>query len=258
MPSLTIDLIDVYGAPIRESVFVQLQQVGSQNTKQVTVEQGRVSIAIEHHPHRLFVDPPSYLPTQRFVQPGSIEIQCVMDSRKVKSMVRPEYGHIANMRYGPTEYAALPDERCAGLLNVMSKAQQTILSDGRDVWSHVTELTEVRQDRCFAMVDGGLRSLLASTSIFSPVSSSLHNPPPGYTHAGSYKSDDQYGNLQVTLFNSGALWMADLDIDDAAGLGHVFQVVRNSISGRPTHPYDIHQILLAHQHLDTRYRLHVA
>jgi hypothetical protein len=173
-------------------------------------------------------------------------------------MVRPTHESIElRLPLTPESYAELSNERCAGLLNVMSKAEQTMLSDGRNVWSYVTKLTEVRQDRCFAVVDGGLHSVLASTSIFAPVSSSLHNPPAGYTHAGSFKSDDSYGNLQVTLFKSSAQWMADLDIDDAAGLGHVFQVMRNSITGRPTHPYDIHQILLAHQHLDTRYRLHV-
>ena len=46
-----------------------------------------------------------------------------------------------------------------------------------------------------------------------------------------------------------------IDIDDAAGLGHVFQVLRNHLTGNPTHPYNIHQILIAHQHLDPGYRL---
>jgi hypothetical protein len=35
----------------------------------------------------------------------------------------------------------------------------------------------------------------------------------------------------------------------------VFQVVRNHVTGDPTHPYNIHQILIAHQHLDPGYRL---
>jgi hypothetical protein len=52
--------------------------------------------------------------------------------------------------------------------------------------------------------------------------------------------------------------VADIDIDDAAGLEHVFQVVRNALSGRPTHPYDIHEILLAYQEIDPGYNLVVS
>jgi hypothetical protein len=44
--------------------------------------------------------------------------------------------------------------------------------------------------------------------------------------------------------------LADIDIDEAGGLEHVFQVVRNKVSGKPTRPYNIHEILLGHQHLD--------
>ena len=47
--------------------------------------------------------------------------------------------------------------------------------------------------------------------------------------------------------------VVDMDIDDAAGLAHVFQVLRNALTDRPTHPYDIHQILIAYQRLDPGY-----
>ncbi len=49
----------------------------------------------------------------------------------------------------------------------------------------------------------------------------------------------------------------DIDIDDAGGLAHVFQVVRNRLSGEPTHPYNIHEILIAHQKLDPGYNFTV-
>jgi len=42
-------------------------------------------------------------------------------------------------------------------------------------------------------------------------------------------------------------------IDDAGGLEHVFQVLRNKLSGRPTHPYSIHEILVKFQQLDPGY-----
>ena len=44
-------------------------------------------------------------------------------------------------------------------------------------------------------------------------------------------------------------------IDDANGIGHVFQVLRNFLTDSDTHPYDIHEILTFHQSLDTLYEL---
>jgi hypothetical protein len=59
----------------------------------------------------------------------------------------------------------------------------------------------------------------------------------------------------MTFFRSTDRVVAEIDIDDAAGLGHVFQVLRNHFTGKPTHPYNIHQILLVHQQLDPGYDL---
>jgi hypothetical protein len=75
---------------------------------------------------------------------------------------------------------------------------------------------------------------LVDAEVFRSVNGSLHEPPTGMTPAGSFKTDDAFGNLQVTLFQSSAQCRADIDIDDAAGLGHVFQVARNHVSGEPT------------------------
>ena len=47
--------------------------------------------------------------------------------------------------------------------------------------------------------------------------------------------------------------LVDIDIDDAGGLGHVFQVLRNFLTRRQTHPFDIHEILVYRQKLDPGY-----
>ena len=47
----------------------------------------------------------------------------------------------------------------------------------------------------------------------------------------------------------------DADIDDAAGLGHAFQVLRNFVTDGTTHPYDIHQILTFRQEVTPLYDL---
>jgi hypothetical protein len=203
----------------------------------------------------VYVDPPSYLPIQVFAQPGALKLTAVIDPKKVVRFERPP---LALGQLTEVQYNGLDPLRCAGLLNVATKCQATLLSDGRSVWAHVASIQEIRQDRCFVTVGKSLYDEVASNNNFSLVSGALHHPPAGYTLVDSYKSDDAYGNLQITFFTDSREWVADIDLDDANGLGHVFQVVRNSVTGRPTHPYDIHQILLAHQHLDTRYRLHVA
>ena len=48
-------------------------------------------------------------------------------------------------------------------------------------------------------------------------------------------------------------WVADIDIDDAAGIEHIFQVVHNSLPNQSTNPYNIHEILVGYQHIDPGY-----
>jgi hypothetical protein len=90
------------------------------------------------------------------------------------------------------------------------------------------------------------------------VSGKLHTPPPGFVAAGSFKTDDRHGNLQLSFFASAAaplVFKVDADIDDAAGIGHTFQVLRNWIRDDTTHPYDIHQILVFRQEATPDYVL---
>jgi hypothetical protein len=82
---------------------------------------------------------------------------------------------------------------------------------------------------------------LVDSDILRAVDGSLHEPPDGLTPAGSFKTRDAFGNLQLTFFNSASTCVADVDIDDAAGLGHVFQVARNHLRESDTslqHPPD--------------------
>ena len=47
----------------------------------------------------------------------------------------------------------------------------------------------------------------------------------------------------------------DSDVDDAAGIEHLFQVLRNWATDRQPHPHDIHQILAHHQGAPPVYEL---
>ena len=146
-------------------------------------------------------------------------------------------------------------------MNLYAKSNRTLLPDGSSVTSHFKGFYRVRADRVFADVDLTLRDLVKTAvggGLFDPVSGALHTPPPNYDNAGSFKTDDDYGNLQLSFFAGlgGPLgFKVDSDIDDAKGIGHLFQVLRNWISHGTTHPYDIHQILVYHQRLDPGYVL---
>jgi len=167
-----------------------------------------------------------------------------------------------NGEQGAKLYNAFDELRKAGLLNILAKMRATNFPTDRTVASFMSSLTRLRRDRFFAKVDVALRDEVINaipTGLFHEVSPALHNPPPGYGQAGSFKTRESYGNLQLTFFRKeGALeFLVDADLDDAQGIEHIFQVLGHALTGRETHPYDIHQILLAHHGIDPGYKLMV-
>ena len=98
---------------------------------------------------------------------------------------------------------------------------------------------------------------------YRSVSGALHEFPDPWeaiAERGSFKTPDRAGNLQVTFARSGAprnegFHLVDADIDDHAGIQHVFDVLKHKITQSDTHPYDIHQILLYFQDLKPGYDL---
>jgi len=162
---------------------------------------------------------------------------------------------------GQALYDSLVPVERAGLLNLFCKMSAFGFDERHTVWSAVESVYRVRPDRIFANVDVALRDRVKSAEIdgrFREVSGKLHTPPPGFRAAGSFKTDDRYGNLQLSFFASDAepiAFKVDADIDDAAGLAHGFQVLRNFVTSGTTHPYDIHQILVFRQEAQPAYEL---
>lgn len=227
--------------------------------------------------YRILIDPRSYQPVSQFahIQPSGdtyLNMHFPVDPDKVEKPLFPAFGdHDERVREilvesdcvlglegmkGKALYDKINDISKAGLHNIIAKCRRTMLPNGTNVLDHVHQFTELRGDRFFAAVTHALREEVKTTvpdGLFHEADDSLHHPPVGFERAGSFKTDDRYGNLQISFFAKGDQWRADVDIDDASGLGHVFQVVRNFLTGRPTHPFDIHQILLLHQRLDPKY-----
>lgn len=283
--TLHLDLVDLAGRKLDEPVHVSLIHQTS-GTRRVLKAPARRAVRVPKlssgamQVYRLRVDPPSYRAVRRFVRvsgAGAAErIVFPVDPDKVTDVVFPGYARLApdarrlleastgvlqfEGMSGRDLYTALDDIRRAGFLNIVAKAAATPLTGGGVVADSLGRLLELRGDRFFVTVPHALREAVkhsANEGLFTPEPSGLHHPPDGFDHAGSFKSTDDYGNIQLTFFNRGDDWVADVDIDDANGLAHLFQVVRNAATGSPTHPYDIHQILLKHQRLDPGYTLRV-
>ena len=227
--------------------------------------------------YRIEVDPPSYQYLSQFINmrssgTTSLSLTFPIDPGKVKRVDFLPFAKLSDELRGLLErsdkvfsfdgkagkdlYDSLDDIRKAGLLNIAVKTANTPLSNGRTVLSYIQKLNEIRGDRFFCIVPKELREETKNSvaeDLFRSVSGSLHHPPAGFSPAGSFKTPDHYGNLQLTFFMNGENCVADIDIDDAGGLEHIFQVLRNKVSGNPTHPYNIREILLGHQHLNPGY-----
>jgi hypothetical protein len=198
-------------------------------------------------------------------QPAVDPVRLVADPRRVSGVIAPLYHelppHLREMLdlarmaaprpedrplaglAGERLYAALSDLQRACLLNVCAKAMHDS-AGGCLQW--LGALRVLRQDRFYCEVDPALPSWLAESDRFRSVNGSLHQPLPGFQRARSYKSRDRHANLQVTLFQHGETgqWAADVDIDEATGVRHGFEVIRNSITGKRTNPFLIRELLL--------------
>lgn len=162
---------------------------------------------------------------------------------------------------GADLYRGLGDMQRAALFNLFAKMSGVGFDETRTIWTFVDRVYRVRPDRIFVDVQPPLRDLVKGAVAgerFREVSGKLHTPPPGFVEAGSFKTSERYGNLQLSFFSSERAPLAfkvDADIDDAAGLGHAFQVLRNWVTHGTTHPYDIHEILVFRQEVALPYDL---
>lgn len=282
-PTLKLRLVDVNDRLLAEQVDVMLrhQSTSSPMVVRATATKQLVVTNVTAGVYQVHVDPGSYLPGGQFVMipvsgQASLTMVFAVDPAKVKRAVFPPFEELSDDGQriltdtrdllgfpgpsGPGLYDRVDTIRKAGLLNILAKSGATRLPNGRSVSSYVERVNELRGDRFFAVVPKELREETKNsvqTGLFEPASQHLHRPPDGFTDAGSFKTRDHYGNLQLTFFSNGADWVADVDIDDANGLAHIFQVLRNHLTNRPTHPFDIHQIFARHQKLASGYELEV-
>lgn len=230
--------------------------------------------------YRIEIDPSAYLPTTRFVSLEAsditdVKISFAIDPNKVTSVQFPEFSNLPvdtrNLldnsgevlsfegKKGEAFYDALDDVRRSNILNLTTKCAATPLGNGKTVLPFIQSIIEIRGDRFFAFVPRELREETRHAEVdglFSSALEGLHHLPPkfiGFDHAGSFKTSDKFGNLQLSYFLKGDDCVVDIDIDPASGLEHLFQVIEHSIKGIETHPYAVHDILIGHQSIDPGY-----
>ncbi len=284
MSSVKIRIRDAFRQPLADPVDVQVRgQRSGQMVVNRTGLSGRSTISVQDlradEPFQLSVFPHRYRPVGEFfmLAPGetrTLECFCPIHPDRVTRLEADAYDALADLdrvllastvegfenQNGAALFEVLPDLPKAGLLNLFTKMTHTALPAGRTAWTYVQSLYRIRPDRIFANVDRDFRDAVrgaADAGLVTQVPEALHTPPPGFVHAGSFKTRDHYGNLQLTFFRAEAAldFKVDADIDDANGLEHSFQVLRNWITSGTTHPYDIHEILAYAQELPVPYRL---
>jgi hypothetical protein len=140
--------------------------------------------------------------------------------------------------------------KAAGLLNLYARARGVLLGEGREVAAGFDKLIESRQERIYCAVAGDLHGEVKRSvkqKVFASANGSLHDFPPGYKilkKDASFKTPEKAGNLQLTFAeNDDEELIVDVDMDEAKGIEHAFEVLRHKFTGAKTHPYDIHQIL---------------
>jgi hypothetical protein len=147
---------------------------------------------------------------------------------------------------GNALYKALGPLRKACLLNIVTKAADAKTSD--NCLPSFGDLLIVRQDRLFARVASTLREQLRAAPMFKSAPGALHEPPPGFSPPiECFKSKDPHANLQVTFMTelaTGGL-AADIDIDEASGIEHGFEVIRNAVFKKRTNPFLIREFMNA-------------
>jgi hypothetical protein len=286
MGALLVRIGNAHRHPLDDRVDVSVVSARSDRTvARAAGVPGHRAVKIEGliagQPYIVKVFPTRHRPVAHFAMAGPdddppvVQVHCPLHPERVRSVRFPEYADLEEELRAVLEdsvvegvegrgavlYGGLTDTQRAGLLNLFSKMSAFGFDEQHTVWSFVDRLFRIRADRVFADVQPALRDRVkdgVALERFRPVSGALHQPPAGFGQAGSFKTAEQFGNLQLTFFSSLAAPLAfkvDADIDDAAGLGHVFQVMRNWITQGTTHPYDIHQILVFRQEAALPYDL---
>jgi hypothetical protein len=283
--SVVVNLTDVDGHPLRDEVELKFYNV------RLTAEKVRKRLIAGQLPARIIdlAAAPDGL-TQVFITPKKYRFKTIFSNIQSNAStridetffvdpdrVKPEFPSFADMQTQPvfagltrllrvsgisTEQAwnSLGDQPKAGLLNLYCKMEATELDEAGKATGFVGKIEEFKPARILAHVTPDLIGRVGrATRTFHSVPGVLHEFPAPWKLApdpNSWKTFDSAGNIQLTFATDGNNnFLADIDIDDHQGVKHAFDVLQHTVTGKDTHPYDIHEILIFFQHLQPGYSL---
>lgn len=280
---VTVNLRDVRGRTIKDQVELKFYNQRAQSLNQLfSVEFKGRPVTLPNVPAfpfglaEVFINPTKYRYKSIFVtvpagKPGLIDETCFAEPDQVKPVfptlteIRTEQ-RWADLRRillssaitNASAWNGLNEQQKAGLFNIYAKTRHEVVDGEKSLVGFIQRLTEFRPARLFAIVDPTLLALVRGyPKGFHGVSGALHQFPDGWNPIdpdGSFKTHDSAGNLQLTFAeNAAGEFMADIDIDDHQGIEHAADVLRHKITGKDTHPYDIHEILVFFQGIDPGY-----
>lgn len=286
--TIRLQLVDTGNQPLVDpNVIAEITSLDSSRHFRVQLEangSANIEIALQNPGmgvYKVTLIPIRYRMVQFFqrVQEGTTTtrapVMFPVDASKVADIRAPVYGALPDdlrkllegaaiqgfgtpkkPKQGADLYAALSAVQKAALLNFYVKAQATVLADGETVFPLLGAPIKLLQDRIFAKVTAHLYEETLVSSNFHQVPFALHQNIPPYQLFDSYKTRDAMGNLQLTFSrNDDAAndYLVDMDIDEAQGLGHLFEVIENAATQTLTSPYDVREILLVAQGLKPLY-----
>ena len=287
--NVILDLKDVYGNTIRDRVKVKFyNQIAHSLSQEFDVTMAGSPAVLPGVPAfptgraEVYIEPVKYRYKSVFanILPGKqnelVEFVFV-DPKKARprglnfqDLSGKSYGDellriLDKSAIGANEWNGLNNRIRASILNLSAKMSRETTRDGQRVIEQVTRieatlLDTARMERVYGYVDLNLLKKMRSYSEkFDPVSGGMHHFPGNWTPAStpySFKTRDKAGNLQLTFAtNINEDYLADIDLDDHAGIKHAVDVLKHIISDKNTDPYDIHEILQYFQSLDPEYSL---
>lgn len=258
---LRFTLTGLDGAPVKGPFTVRLtpagntaggpqeaafDQPGETDFTVTGLNAGAYAVRIESRNYRLY----SFFSN---ANPGAIPL-AIRPGRVKGILAPPLHPDLTAILPAAGFFDTLDAMRQACLLNIFAKARHVTTANS---FRFVQTVLHLEQDRVFCRVEPEILAFLEGTTArFETADQSLHKPLKDYKIFKSFKSRDARANIQFTLMrhNANGTMAADIDIDEASGIRHGFEVLRNQLTGGKTNPYQVHQLLLLTE-LDPGYQL---
>ena len=282
--SVIVNLSDVSGKTITDQVEMTFYNQRSQSLNQrLNVRFKGAPVTLKNIPAfpfglaEVFIKPKKYRSKNIFVdvpsgEPARITEKFLVDPKRVTPVfptfddlqTEAKWNVLMKVLKGSeisseAAWDKLSSQQKAGLFNIFSKMQDEIVDGARAGFAFVESVVRFLPARVYALVQPDLYEIVnGSQDRFRWVSGSLHKFDEGWSMVkppNSFKSTrGMAGTLQLTFAgDSGGRMMADIDIDDHAGIQHAADVLKHKITDSDTHPYDIHDILVLFQGVNPGY-----